>query len=256
MDQGPSLDTKKAPQETNKDDKDDDSSVDSLDATLGTVLSTHSPAVHGETCAKNHGLVGYKRLSGDLLLFYASTGYTYQFFLHVVVAVRNHYPVFRRFPCAGVQLSTARNSNDDPVKNDAGFPCHGLVVFKRKSTPQLEISTFLAELVDFCNHNTFTKADGLRHNHNWITYQPFKVPDQTDLKKEKAKLGDVVRQSDAIDFLQSLGGDIFSSRVYHTHRGRIQKYFNPPYSADLCEHFGFPSNSTEDVPPMPKFHSF
>jgi hypothetical protein len=56
----------------------------------------------------------------------------------------------------------------------------------------------------------------------------------------KRKLGDIITVSDAIDHLQKVNPQIFNQDVYRQHRNLITHYFNPPYSMELSEHFGFP----------------
>ena len=59
------------------------------------------------------------------------------------------------------------------------------------------------------------------------------------------KLGDMVKLSDAINFLWRVNRNIFNQGAYRQRPNLMKAYFNPPYNEDLSDSFGFPLGGPE-----------
>jgi hypothetical protein len=154
---------------------------------------------------------------------------------------------FTMLPCMGVALASDRNS-DTPLRNISGYECHAILARRKADMDKKYIHSFLGELVYFLNHHKFTQARGLEKTRNFIAYREHVRPNQTPDMKDKAKLGDVVKLSDAINFLYNINDQVFDQHAYRKHHSLIRLYFSPPYNRDLADAFGFPEGLPDEKP--------
>jgi hypothetical protein len=92
------------------------------------------------------------------------------------------------------------------------------------------------------------QARGLEKTRNFIAYREHAQPNQTPDAKNKAKLGNVVKLSDAINFLYNINEQVFDQQAYRKHNSLIRLYFSPPYNSNLFDAFGFPDGTPAEKP--------
>ena len=136
----------------------------------------------------------------------------------------------------GVSLARLPNS-DDPLRNSGGYDCHAILVRRTAKTDRKMIGFFLQQMVTFLNTHKFTKNAGLEKARNFIHYREHPEP---HFKPDMRKLGDMVKLSDAINFLWRVNRNIFNQGAYRQRPNLMKAYFNPPYNQDLSDSFGFP----------------
>ena len=79
--------------------------------------------------------------------------------------------------------------------------------------------------------------DWCKKARNFIHYREHPEP---HFKPDMRKLGDMVKLSDAINFLWRVNRNIFNQGAYRQRPNLMKAYFNPPYNQDLSDSFGFP----------------